>query len=87
MLRPDPESGELCLAGLYPGVSVPQVQEKTGWHLAVSPDLVEIPAPAEAELTALRALLSAAPSAAVPLVAPDGADSAARRPVSEGVLS
>jgi glutaconate CoA-transferase, subunit B len=87
MLRPDPESGELCLAGLYPGVSVPQVQEKTGWHLAVSPDLVEIPAPAEAELTALRALLSAAPSAAVPLVAPDGADSAARRPVGEGVLS
>jgi glutaconate CoA-transferase, subunit B len=86
-LRPDPESGELVLAGLYPGVSVPQVQEKTGWDLAVSPDLVEIPAPAEAELTALRELLSAAPSAAGQLAAPDGAASAARRSVGEGVLS
>jgi glutaconate CoA-transferase, subunit B len=86
-LRPDPESGELVLAGLYPGVSVPHVQEKTGWHLAVSPDLVEIPAPAEAELRALRELLSAAPSAAGPLAAPDGAGSAARRSVGEGVLS
>jgi glutaconate CoA-transferase, subunit B len=86
-LRPDPESGELVLAGLYPGVSVPQVQEKTGWDLAVSPDLVEIPAPAKAELTALRELLSAAASAAGPLAAPDGAGWAARRSVGEGVLS
>ena len=86
-LRPDPGSGELVLAGLYPGVSVPQVQEKTGWDLAVSPDLVQIPAPAEAELMALRELLSAAPSAAGPLAAPDGAGSAVRRPVGEGVLS
>jgi glutaconate CoA-transferase, subunit B len=86
-LRPDPESGDLVLAGLYPGVSVPQVQEKTGWDLAVSPDLVEIPAPAEAELMALRELLSAAPSAAGPLGAPDRAGSAVRRPVGEGVLS
>jgi glutaconate CoA-transferase, subunit B len=86
-LRPDPESGELVLAGLYPGVSVPQVQEKTGWDLAVSPDLALIPAPAEAELTALRELSSAAPPAAGPLAAPEGAGSAARRPVGEGVLS
>jgi glutaconate CoA-transferase, subunit B len=86
-LRPDPESGELVLAGLYPGVSVPQVQEKTGWDLAVSPDLVEIPAPAETELTALRELLSVAPSAAGQLAAPDGAGLAARRSVGEGVLS
>ena len=87
MLRPDPASGELVLAGLYPGVSVPQVQEKTGWDLAVSPDLVEIPAPAEVELMALRELLSAAPSAARPLAASDGAGPAVRRPVGEGVLS
>ena len=87
MLRPDPESGELVLAGLYPGVSIVQVQEKTGWDLAVSPDLVEIPAPGEAELVALRELLSAAPSAARPLAASDGAGPAVRRPVGEGVLS
>jgi len=86
-LRPDPLSGELVLAGLYPGVSVPQVQEKTEWDLAVSPDLALIPAPDEAELTALRELLSAAPSATGPVGAPDGAGSAVRRPVGEGVLS
>ncbi len=86
-LRPDPETGELVLAGVYPGVSVPLVQEKTGWDLAVSPDLVEIPAPAETELTALRELLSPTPSAARQLAVPDGAGPAARRPVGEGVLS
>ncbi len=87
MLRPDPGSGELVLAGIYPGVSVPQVQEKTGWDLAVSSDLVEIPAPDESELTALRELLSTAPSAPRQLVPPAGASPAARRPVGEGVLS
>jgi glutaconate CoA-transferase, subunit B len=85
-LRPDPKSGELVLAGIYPGVSVPQVQEKTGWNLAVSADLVEIPPPAEAELTALRELLSTASSAARQIAPPDGAGRA-RRPVGEGVLS
>jgi glutaconate CoA-transferase, subunit B len=87
MLRPDPQSGELVLAGIYPGVSVPQVQEKTGWDLVVSPDLVEIAAPTEAELTALRELLSTAPSGVRDIAAPDGPSLAARRPVGEGVLS
>ena len=86
-LRPDPESGELVLAGIYPGVSVLQVREKTGWDLAVSPDLVEIPAPAEGELTALRELLSGVPSEARQNAAPVGASPAAGRPVGEGVLT
>jgi glutaconate CoA-transferase, subunit B len=64
MLRPDPESGELTLAGVYPGVTVPEIQEKTGWDLAVSPDLAETPPPTEAELIALRELLSTAPGSA-----------------------
>jgi glutaconate CoA-transferase subunit B len=76
LLRPDPESGELTLAGVYPGVSVPEVQEKTGWDLAVSPDLAEIPPPTEAELIALRELLSTAPGSArqpgAPLPSPAG---------------
>jgi glutaconate CoA-transferase, subunit B len=86
-LRPHPETGELVLAGIYPGVSVPQVQEKTGWDLAVSPGLQEIQAPTTAELTALRELLATAPSAASRIAAPVGASPAARRPVGEGVLS
>src|SRR5215467_11309854 len=35
LLRPDPGTSELTLTGLYPGVSVQEAQEKTGWDLAV----------------------------------------------------
>jgi glutaconate CoA-transferase, subunit B len=58
-LRPAAGSGELVLTGIYPGVSVTQVRDNTGWELAVSPDLAEIAPPTAAELTALRQLLSA----------------------------
>jgi len=61
LLRPDPDTGELVLVGSYPGVSVPDVKVKTGWDLVVSPDLAEVPPPTEAELIALRELLSTAP--------------------------
>jgi len=64
LLRPDPESGELVLVGSYPGIKVPEVQEKTGWDLVVSPDLAEVPPPTKAELIALRELLSTAPGSA-----------------------
>src|SRR5215469_16522095 len=79
LLRPDPESSELVLVGSYPGVSVRQVQEKTGWDLVVSPDLAEVPPPTKAELTALRELLSTAPGSARQTGAPTP------RPVAEGV--
>jgi len=76
-------SGELVLTGVYPGVSVRRVRDNTGWDLAVSPDLTEIVPPSQAELTALRQLMSAPhqvgrPTTAVP---------AETRPVREGVLS
>ena len=82
VLRPDPESCQLVLAGIYPGVPLQQVRENTGWDLLVSPDLAEIPPPAEAELAALRELLTR-PTAA----APRAADPPSRRPVGEGVSS
>ena len=56
VLRPDPQTREVVLTGVYPGVSVPEVQSRTGWDLSVSADLAEIPAPGPAELTALREL-------------------------------
>jgi glutaconate CoA-transferase, subunit B len=61
MLRPDPDTKQFVLTGIYPGVSVAQVQDNTGWDLVISPDLEEVPPPSQAELTALRALLSEAP--------------------------
>jgi len=62
VLRPDPDSEQLVLSGIYPGVSVPQVRENTGWDLIVARELEGVPAPTEDELTALRALLAKAPA-------------------------
>ena len=61
MLEPDPVTCELTLTGLYPGVSIDQVRAQTGWELAVAPSPAVLPAPAPAELAALRALHAAAP--------------------------
>ncbi len=89
-LRPAPDASELVLAGVYPGVSVEQVRDNTGWDLTVSPDLAEIAPPSPAELSALRQLLSAprqllsAPRQVSP---PALTDPASKRPVGEGVLS
>ena len=59
VLRPDPETCELTLTSLHPGIELDQVREATGWELAVSPDLGRTDAPTEQELTALRALKAA----------------------------
>lgn len=59
LLRPDPETAELTLTELHPGVEVDQVVEATGWKLKVSGDLATTPAPTEAELRILRDLTRA----------------------------
>ncbi|MGW0522892.1 CoA-transferase subunit beta [Crossiella sp. NPDC003009] len=56
VMRPDPETRELTLTQLHPGVPVEQVRAATGWELRVSPELAETPAPTAAELAALREL-------------------------------
>jgi len=66
VLRPDQQTCELLLTGIYAGVSVAQVRDSTGWELKVSAELTEIPPPAEAELAALRGLVAAAARAAGP---------------------
>lgn len=48
------ETGEAYLASVHPGVSTADVLENTGWQLRASEDLVETPAPNEAELKAIR---------------------------------
>jgi len=56
ILEPDPETRELTLTLLHPGVEVEQVREATGWELRVANDLGETERPAEEELARLRAL-------------------------------
>jgi glutaconate CoA-transferase, subunit B len=62
VLRPDPDTLELVLTEIYPGVSVGQVKENTGWDLRVSPELAEARPPGEAELATLRALRASGPA-------------------------
>jgi glutaconate CoA-transferase, subunit B len=56
VLEPDPETAELVLTGLHPGVAVERVRAETGWDLEVSGDLASTAAPTARELETLRAM-------------------------------
>ncbi len=56
LLRPDPESAELTLTEVHPGVTVEQAVEATGWKLKVAAELRTTPAPTAEELHILREL-------------------------------
>jgi glutaconate CoA-transferase subunit B len=58
VLEPDPESSELTLTQVHPGVTVGQVLEQTGWDLPVNGSPAQTLPPTEEELDALRELLS-----------------------------
>ena len=56
ILRPDPETCELVLTELHPGVTVERVRESTGWDFRVADDVGMTAPPNDDELTALRRL-------------------------------
>jgi glutaconate CoA-transferase subunit B len=56
VLEPDPESAELVLTGLHPGVSAEQVRAETGWDLRVAAELSATPPPRARELEVLRGM-------------------------------
>jgi len=58
VLRPHPETQELELAALYPGVSVAAARAATGWPLKVAAHLETVPAPEPEVLGVLRDLNS-----------------------------
>jgi glutaconate CoA-transferase, subunit B len=58
-LEPDPESEELTLVRVHPGVEVDAVREATGWELRVAESLGVSEGPTEVELAALRSLKTA----------------------------
>jgi len=58
VLSPDPDSRELVLTEIYPGVEVDTVRAATQWELLVSDDLQRTDPPSEAELSTLRDLVS-----------------------------
>jgi glutaconate CoA-transferase subunit B len=56
ILRPDPDTLELTLYGVHPGVDAAAVRAATGWPLSVAGDLATTPEPDGSELAALRDL-------------------------------
>ncbi len=56
ILRPDPETKELTLVKLHPGMSIEQVREATRWNLRVADAPGTTDPPTEEELQILRNL-------------------------------
>ena len=56
VLEPDPETCELTVTAVHPGVDAEQARAETGWDLAVADALQTSPAPTDEELEALHAL-------------------------------
>jgi glutaconate CoA-transferase, subunit B len=56
VLEPDPETNELTLTRLHPGVTVEQARKATGWELKVAKSIKPVDPPTDVELTALRRL-------------------------------
>jgi glutaconate CoA-transferase subunit B len=56
VLRVDPETKELVLASIHPGVSQDEVLAHTGWALRLSENLRQTPPPTAGELRIIRAL-------------------------------
>jgi glutaconate CoA-transferase subunit B len=56
VLTPEPETEELQLAALYPGVTTEEARAAVGWPLRVAADVAAIAPPTPHELETLRAL-------------------------------
>ena len=54
ILRFEPESKEMILTAVHPGVTVEEVVENTGWPLKVAQEVETTPAPTAAELAIIR---------------------------------
>lgn len=61
ILEPDPDTCELVLTHLHPGVTLDEARAATGWALAAAPGLRETAPPAPEELAALRGLTGGRP--------------------------
>jgi glutaconate CoA-transferase subunit B len=64
VLEPDPETCELTLTSLHPGVSVDDAVAATAWPLRLADDVAASDPPSTGELTALRSLKTSIEAAA-----------------------
>jgi len=56
VFEPDPDSREMTVASIHPGVRREEIADKTGWKVRFAPSVSETPAPTARELDTLRAL-------------------------------
>ncbi|RUR54293.1 CoA-transferase subunit beta [Vreelandella populi] len=56
VMKPDPETKELVVVSLHPGVTREEVMDATGWEVRFAEKLESTPEPSENELTILREL-------------------------------
>jgi glutaconate CoA-transferase subunit B len=58
VLEPDPQTRELTLVQVHPGIEPDAVQDATGWDLRIADDLRVTALPTDTELDALRELVA-----------------------------
>jgi glutaconate CoA-transferase subunit B len=56
VMEPHPQTKELTVTSVHPGVSIERVKQATGWDVAFALNLAETPPPTARELEALRDL-------------------------------
>jgi glutaconate CoA-transferase subunit B len=56
IFEPDPQTKEMTIVSIHPGVTREQIQENTGWTVRYADKVSETPAPTAQELTVLREL-------------------------------
>jgi glutaconate CoA-transferase subunit B len=56
VFEPEPESREMIVVSIHPGVTREQIQDNTGWAVRYAPNVVETPPPTAHELAVLREL-------------------------------
>ena len=56
LFEPDPETKEMIVVSIHPGVTRAQIQENTGWPVRFAATVAETPAPTARELELLREL-------------------------------
>lgn len=56
LFEPDPETREMTVTAIHPGVTREQIRSNTGWTVRFADHVIETPAPAPGELSALRDL-------------------------------
>ncbi len=66
LMRPDPETKELMVTSIHPGVRREEIVERTGWPIRFASSVEETPPPDERVLTVLRDLVARSAPAATP---------------------